>query len=349
MDETDAVQVEKMVDQDTNYQANNALDIDTNDPRRTLEVFAGRRVGQTLKGNKLPNGWPNITSEDDYGPKKYGPFQQEGKRPIPARDFSIHLKSGEKVLQYTAVEHTNDSSNPQFEELEKQFDETKPQVVLYEGPVSNFPITDINQAYAFGEKSFMNYLVQQYNANLGEGEKSIVLESTDMPNDALIKSFQDRGNTNEEIGVYDIVRQINNVAEAIRRNSSMTDEQKTRNIALIDEQIKNDFLEFVREKQFSSLLPMLHRQDGRQWNNSIIAEEVKRVTGHDLNANLHQTEIDKLRQMFNDEAIFRDAYVVEKIAENVQKYDRVMVVMGSSHVLREEAALREFFEDHGDA
>ena len=47
--------------------------------------------------------------------------------------------------------------------------------------------------------------------------------------------------------------------------------------------------------------------------------------------------------MFDEETEFRDKHVVEKIADKVKQNDRVMAVMGSSHVLREEKALKELF------
>lgn len=74
-----------------------------------------------------------------------------------------------------------------------------------------------------------------------------------------------------------------------------------------------------------------------------IKEAVKRQTGQNLSANINQLNIPRFKEMLDEETKFRDKYVVEKIADKARGNDKVMAVMGSSHILREERALKEFF------
>lgn len=53
---------------------------------------------------------------------------------------------------------------------------------------------------------------------------------------------------------------------------------------------------------------------------------------------------DLFSRMFKDESGFRDAYQVKKIAETVRGNKRVLAMMGSSHPIRQEAALLQLFE-----
>jgi hypothetical protein len=48
--------------------------------------------------------------------------------------------------------------------------------------------------------------------------------------------------------------------------------------------------------------------------------------------------------MFDDSREFRDQHVVRRIAETGEKYDKVMVVMGSGHAIRDKDALKLFYE-----
>jgi pheromone shutdown protein TraB len=48
--------------------------------------------------------------------------------------------------------------------------------------------------------------------------------------------------------------------------------------------------------------------------------------------------------MFNDQREFRDRYIIKKIAKVSQKYNRIMVVMGSGHAIRDREALEQYFD-----
>ncbi len=298
------------------------------------------KENKSLTGKLLPPGWPRITPDAEYV------HRFDGYRPgldAPIDHFSFHLQQGERQLLYLAVEHTNNPANPQSAALERHFSELKPDVVLYEGPTSDSPIPDRDTAIRYGEKALTIYLAQQYNKALEPEEQPVIMESTDIPDDMWIEEFRKRGYSNEQIAVLDILRKTHGVGENIRRNTSLTGEQKTRALEE-DEKIRTNFEAFMAEKGFPNLFPLLPKSDGHAWDTQTVQEEVKRLTGQDLNLGLNPLTIPELKKMFDDESIFRDEYIVKKIAETTKQHDRVMIVMGSGHALREEAALREYFD-----
>lgn len=64
-----------------------------------------------------------------------------------------------------------------------------------------------------------------------------------------------------------------------------------------------------------------------------------------LNPKAHSTYLDdpKMKQMFDAE-LFRDRYQLRRIIKSLHDHDRVMIVMGSGHAIRQRKALEEYFQ-----
>ena len=297
-------------------------------------------VTKSITGKELPSNWPRITADADYAHRFEG-FTPGTDQVIDK--FSLSLTSGDKQLEYLAVEHTNNPASPQFDVIRQGFEQVKPQIVLYEGPEQPPLNTDEATAKNYGEKGYLLWLVNKHNASLQPGEIPIVSESADITDMELISTLKEKGYTNDEIAVYDILRKINVQAEQIRRNPNLTDEEKSNQLANLTTEIK-DFPKYLTEKQFPNLFGSLPRADGRAWDVDTINQEVLKQTGQELNANLNQFVNPRFQQMFEDESQFRDEYIVNKITSKFTQEDRVLAVMGSAHVLREEQAIKEYFD-----
>jgi len=99
-------------------------------PASELGVNMEEQISKkSLLGNELPSDWPKITPDVEYQ-NRFKEFTPGVDHPI--EKFSIHLEQGPKKLSYLAVEHTNNPENPQFDALEQNFREMKPQIVLHE-------------------------------------------------------------------------------------------------------------------------------------------------------------------------------------------------------------------------
>ncbi len=293
---------------------------------------------KSLTGKDLPEDWPKITPDEEYR-HRFDGFKHGVDSHIER--FSYLLEQGDKHLLYLAVEHSSDPKNLQFEALENKFNEFHPDIVLYEGP--NSPGQDLirtfianrSRSISHGEKAFTVYLAQ---------EQNIPSESADIQDPDWINGFKKLGHSNEEIAVHDILRKVYYLAQEIKNNTSLTDPQKRKVLEERNIRLNNDFEGLMKEVGFPELFSMLPREDGVPWNTETIKREVENQTGQPLNINLHARDIPKFNQMFEEEAVFRDQYQVKRIAETVKNHDRVMVVMGSAHPFRQEAALRELFD-----
>lgn len=298
------------------------IDVDTQEPTPS----------RSLSGKELSAHWPVITRDKDYQQRFEG-FQSG--RDLAMDWFSYELVVGSKGLLYLAADHTQDLNHPQFEVLDRRFKEFKPDFILYEGGESNYRYKNEQEAKTRGEKGFFIFLAQQLD---------IPMASADITEEEWVEGFKRLGYSNEDIAMYDVVRHVYATAEHIRSNASLSNEQKTKALKEWEGRIKEDYFGYLHEEGYRDSIPLLPRTDGQPWTQELIEAEIKRVSGSNLNINLNRKDSDFLWRMFRDENIFRDQYIVRKIVEGVQKYDRVMVVMGSAHPLREEAALRQFFE-----
>lgn len=142
-----------------------------------LEVLGETGASTNLNGDSLPEDWPRIASTGVID-AEYKTKLKPGDKPIGK--LSFELKIGDKTLDYLAVEHTSDPTNPQFAVIEERFLRDKPQAVLYEGPSTAERIPDRATAIKHGEKAFLVYFTQQHNDNLQQGEKPIIAESADL-------------------------------------------------------------------------------------------------------------------------------------------------------------------------
>lgn len=145
---------------------------------------------KSLLGQELSENWPQILNRDEEV-KAYDALRDQGDNPAePPKNshigrLSYELTNGDKRLRFFATFHQRDmngQNDPNLEQygiLEKKFQESPPQLVLYEGFVDdvNHPLTR-EQALTLGEQAWICYLVQQHNKNVKEG-RSIVIESGD--------------------------------------------------------------------------------------------------------------------------------------------------------------------------
>lgn len=297
----------------------------------------------SLSGKELPSGWPKLATWEEHD-KARGTAQ--GLEVV--KQLSYELKNGDKSLLYLAVEHSKVSTHPQFDFIEQQFNQFAPNVVLYEGPwnpsVEEFREEAVSK-YG-GDPGFVRFLVKKHNESLSTGEAHIKVDSTDMPIEQVVQEIQKRGYSNEEILLNDVFSWVYLHANLIKQDKRLNSEEKTQR--LVQEQQK--LVEQLSRNYTDSRNPInfekLPRSDGHEWTWQLVEEEIKRLTGQDFNLNLNGREFPRFRQIFDEIGEFRDQYVVRKITENCRNNNKVMVVMGSAHPVREKQALSEFFESN---
>jgi hypothetical protein len=190
-------------------------------------------AAQSLSGAELPSSWPQILTleqEQDRYQELYDQGDNTNEPPINphVERLSYELQNGSKRLRFFATYHQRDISGPddpnrvQYDVIENKFNESPPQLVLYEGIVddANYPLTR-EKAISLGEPAFMVYLVQQHNANLKEDAEPIAIESGDVEvntqSDNQIRDEFIVSNTAEKFKKYDKIDIAFGSGHAIRQ------------------------------------------------------------------------------------------------------------------------------------
>lgn len=206
-------------------------------PTSLAELADGQyKTQKSLTGKVLPNNWPQIASpeavQDAYNRNLFDPEDDRSQPPSKAHieRLSYELVSGNKRLRFFATYHQRDmqrSNDPnliQYELLEKKFNESPPQLVLYEGYIDDidYPISR-EQALQLGEPAWMLYLVQQHNAQVPESEK-VIIKSGDAHVNHELDDIRDAGivrNIAEKLNTFDRIDIVFGSGHAIRDEAAL--------------------------------------------------------------------------------------------------------------------------------
>lgn len=299
---------------------------------------------KSLSGKELPLDWPHIITLDEENKVYRDTLQSEDDSQIDKLSYT--LKRDNKEVKYLAVQHIagiENRSHRQFQALKENFDQMRPDIVLYEGPQANPISLTEDQSFQYGEKGYMQYLVLDNNSKLQPGQKPIEMQSADMSDSEMVAEFRKKGYTNEEIATFDLLRIVYSISSGIKNSPGLTPDQKKLKLASELQEITTDYEGYLRQRNFPEFLPLVPRTDGQKWNTELIKQEIQRLTGQELNMDLDAREIPIFQKMFEDQREFRDKIIVRKINQALQTHAKVMVVMGSGHAIRERAALEELF------
>ena len=124
----------------------------------------------------------------------------------------------------------------------------------------------------------------------------------------------------------------------IRHAPGLTTEQIDQQISELQKEFSANPLKEINPT-FLALAP---RQDEQPWDAALAKEAFRKVTDYQLDVTLSHADIPRLQQMFDDQREFRDQYAIRKKAEILKRYDRVLVVEGSGHAIRDRAPLELF-------
>lgn len=253
--------------------------------------------------------------------------------------YVFELKAGDKELHYFGSSHVNDPQSPIFEEIEKAFKESSPEIVLVEGMGDirgdrkqrfNKKIEETNRDKAIEEMGEPGFTVK-----LGL-ENGAEWESPEPSHEALYENLLAHGFSKEEIfawEVFHILPQYSHlmkrdgfekyVAGYIDRFKQITNwdnfDYTYTNALRLGEQILGRSIDVENESKPTNLI------DPIPW------EETKGA----------QTVLNRVNEAVS---LFRDRKIVNGIAEALKNHKRVFVVYGSSHAAMQEPALRKLFK-----
>lgn len=248
---------------------------------------------------------PEIMTYKEYGRIKH-------KQP-----YILNLKFGKGRLLYFGVEHVGNIDDPQIAEIEKRWAKFHPTLILSESGVRPVESSREQAIKRYGEAGLLSFLAAQH---------KLPIKSIDPPRlEEMAYLLSIKRWSVEQIKLFFILRRV--VENSKRPTPQPVDV-------------------FVQEglKAFSTV-------SGLESSPTTLAEfdeSVKRVLPSVTDWRKVQTAVfdpnPALGNYTNDIAYassqYRDRYMVKFIAEEVRKGERVFAVVGASHVVMQERAIK---------
>lgn len=249
---------------------------------------------------------PEIMTYEEYGRIRH-------KQP-----YILNLKSGQGRLLYFGVKHVNNLNDPQIAEIEKRWAKFRPTLILSESGVRPVESSREKAIERYGEAGLLSFLAAQHN---------IPIKSIDPPRlEEIAYLLNTKRWTVEQIKLFFILRRV-------AENSKSPKPQP------VDA--------FVQEglKAFSTVSGL----QGFPTTLAEFEESVKRVLPSVGDWRQVQTAVfdpnPSLGNYTNDVAYtssqYRDKYMIKLIAKEVKKGERVFAVVGASHVVMQERAIKK--------
>lgn len=235
----------------------------------------------------------------------------------------IDMKSGGKHLLFYGSRHSNDKTDPMFEDIEKKFLSMNPQVVLVEGDMNNTRYNDIDAAIKNGESSFVSYLAQ---------ENNIPLQSVEPPMRDQYQHLLGKFDKTRVLLMY-ILRQVQQYQRELDNKPIVFTEELQR---LVNGMVRTGFPLDEDETKIDNVMGVLSSYlnqniDNSNWKNIDTKKYVFRNSAD-------------LYGIYKEVYKFRNKYLISTIENKLEKYDRVFVIMGNGHVEDEKEHVTEVFK-----
>lgn len=234
----------------------------------------------------------------------------------------INLDGAGKRLLFYGSRHSNDKNNPMFKDIERYFYDTHPQIVLVEGDFNKNKYSDMDSAIARGESAYVTYLAQKEGIPLGSVEPPMPLQFQ-----TLLGEY-----SKEKILLMYLFRQLYQY------------QRQNQNVKIDFERETQDYASSLAKQG----LP-LNEDDLKPGS---IIDTLKRYLNQDIN-NSSWADIDyysivyksgsEINEIYQKVLDMRNQYLLDTIKDNLDKYDRVFIIMGGDHVKSERQYIEEIF------
>ncbi len=248
------------------------------------------------------------------------------------RTYVFKIEKGEKVLVYFGSAHTNDSEDPIFDEIKAQFDLLKPDMVYIEGWRSVNDNKD--KARAFFKDQSLEDLKTEGESHFALKlaiDAGIDFESPEPNFSEEINFLLEKGFSKKDIFYFYLYRDIDQYQRQ-NKNRNLDECKKYLepyiNRFRIDSGWESTEIDLYVEEIFSEL--------------DIDSEEYNRQVDPIPWEGKTQTAINEISRNSSN---FRDKYIFERIKEGLKTHNRLFVVYGSAHAVKQEAALRVLIEE----
>ncbi len=245
----------------------------------------------------------------------------------PEQFYMFQVESGAKRISYFGTSHTNDPSDPQFVALEDSFYQEKPDIVLVEGLVG------INEQKENVREILRTTSREELIKTYGEAGEALQLaekagcefESPEPLYANEIVHLAELGYSRKDIFRFYLHRQIYQYQR----------EHEQRSLDELTQYLQSSFEEFVDSSGYD-------RYEIEDYRGELLSDvhldsdEYDRETDPKI-SNEERTVINEISFASSQ---FRDAYIVERIGQNLKQHDKIFVVYGFGHAITQERALQ---------
>jgi hypothetical protein len=246
--------------------------------------------------------------------------------------YIFDLNRGNKHLRFFGCTHTNDPGHPMYQEIEKSFNEFKPDMVYVEGVkfgdgskeayISGMAEMSIEEAKRTAESFFVLKLA----INAGVDFECPEPDYIDEYNFLLNKDF-----SKKDLLTYYVYRQISQFQRERKINKNLNVEE------YIEDYVTRRFIKAGWDEVEVNAWEeeILNNLD---LDNEALYANSTNPTPSPKREWTHLNEIAKACSRFRDE------YIVERLAEGLKTHNRLFVVYGFTHAVVQEPALKALFE-----
>jgi hypothetical protein len=271
-------------------------------------------------------------------PEDYLISQDEYARidhPVP---YNFQIEANGKLLSYFGARHSSDPKDPMFDELERNFKDAKPDLVLIEGARNIAQATTllkVQKVPLSRDEIIRKHGESIYAASLAISD-SIEVESPEPDRAEEVATMEKRGFSREEIFSYYCGRVF---AQYLRRQDKpILEEYMTPYL--------RSFQDDAGWKGFDFSLPALlktcekfsgHALDPDSLDISELTDPIKR----------EGQPWGRLNEVAAASNRFRDEHIIGRIEQSLKGHSRIFIVFGSSHAVIQEPAIRKIMEHAG--
>jgi hypothetical protein len=242
--------------------------------------------------------------------------------------FAAKFDDGVKHLIYVAGDHTTGLDSPNLKTVAAMFDELTPQAVLVEGfrTKHDFSYTSLDLA-SFAKENFKFASESMYALYLA-GRKGIAARGGEPFDQDLLSEMLKINYSAQDVLGFLLVRMI----PSWTLSGTIPDEQSFK--AKAEKQLAHDrlVLGITLPFGYTELLDWYSKQDQN-------GPPIQKIESHNLRPD-NGPEATRLQKMAFDVDQVREARFLSQLESVINRYDRILVVYGGSHLCRE----RKMFE-----
>lgn len=249
-------------------------------------------------------------------------YEEYAKREIHL-PYILDIKKDNKHLVYYGARHSFNPTDSMFLDIEKRFNDLKPDIAFNEGgndwPVINGRDSTIKLT---GDPGYLRYLCRKNNVQVVSIE----------PPDSLEYKYMLNKYKKEDVVLMYFCRQI----DQLQNQGEFSDNQfekymdnylkdlKNHGMSLSENEINLNFITNYYEKFFKTKF---------NWK--------------EFDPTNYQPIYSKtlLNEICRESTYFRDRFIIDKIEESIKTKNKIFVVMGGSHLVIEEPVLKYIVND----